>query len=72
MVESMWSQRRAVSSMRVPVRARTWILNWPASTEGKKSCPREGRRRPTEAREKTVKRTRKMAAWSTQTVSRRT
>ena len=33
---------RAVSSMRVPVCARTCSLNWPLSTDGKKSCPSHG------------------------------
>ena len=36
------SQRRAVSSMRVPVLARTCSLNWPLSVVGKKSWPSHG------------------------------
>ena len=47
------SQRRAVSSMRVPVGARRCSLNWPLSTEGKKSCPSQGTRAPPERRTKT-------------------
>ena len=40
--------RRAVSSMRVPVRARTWSLIWPLSTAGKKSRPSHGKSTTTE------------------------
>ena len=36
------SHRRAVSSIRVPTWARTWMRIWPASTDGKKFCPRKG------------------------------
>jgi len=33
---------RAVSSMRVPVFGRKWRRSWPASRNGKKSCPDVG------------------------------
>ena len=36
------SQRRAVSSMRVPVLARTWRMKEPLSVVGKKFWPRNG------------------------------
>ena len=39
---SIRSQSRAVSSMRVPVGARTCSLIWPPSTAGKKSWPSHG------------------------------
>ena len=42
MVCSTRSHKRAVSSMRVPVRARRCSLNWPLSTAGKKSWPSQG------------------------------
>ena len=38
----MSDDKRIVSSMRVPVRARTCRRNCPASTLGKKSCPNCG------------------------------
>ncbi len=41
-VPSIRSHSRAVSSMRVPVRPRTWSLIWPLSTAGKKSLPSQG------------------------------
>jgi len=34
------SDRRAISSMREPIFARMWRMNWPASDSGKKSWPR--------------------------------
>ena len=39
---STWSHSRAVSSMRVPVLARTCRMNWPLSVVGKKSWPSHG------------------------------
>ena len=42
-VASTRSHSAAVSSMRVPVRARKWSLIWPESTLGKKSWPSPGR-----------------------------
>ena len=42
---STWSAMRAVCSMRVPVGARRCSRICPASTDGKKSCPRNGNSR---------------------------
>ena len=44
---STWSNSAAVSSMRVPIGARTWIAISPASTDGKKLRPSHGPARTT-------------------------
>ena len=63
--------KRAVSSMRVPVRARTCNLNWPASTAGKKSWPSNGTSSATETAHSHRKPSRKMRRWCRQRSSHR-
>src|ERR1700691_1373685 len=48
MLFSTRSQRRAVSSIRVPVLARRCSMNWPLSVAGKKSWPSHGISSPPE------------------------
>ena len=61
--------RSVVSSMRVPVGARRWILMAAASTEGKKSWPSVGAR-PSDTKQTTRKPPANSPRWSSARASR--